>query len=479
MPYRKLYFAAALTALLVLGFIATSVISYYVARDSLNDRITRETLPLTSDNIYSEIEQDLLRSVLIASLMAHDTFVRDWTLRGEADPERIIRYLQQIREKYDTTTAFFVSERTRRYYHPDGVLGEVSRDTPRDEWYFRVREMNEPYEVNVDNDTADPDRVTIFVNHRVKDYDGNYIGVTGVGLSVESVARMIESYQKRYGRQVYFVDRQGRVQLRGDAFEGAMRLQDRAGMASVATKILTSPSATARYTAADGRTVHVNSRLIPEFGWHLVVEQSRSAAEARILNTLFLNIGIALLITALVLVTAWFTVRGYQLRLEAMATTDDLTGGANRQVFDMLFDQVVRGARRTGNPVSLVALDIDEFKSINDTHGHAAGDTVLRALAAVVRDNVRDADVICRWGGDEFLVLLADCALDDAEHVADKIRRAVRERPIRCGHDTVAVTVSLGVVQHRPGEDLASLAGRADEALYASKRQGRDRVSAA
>ncbi len=82
MPQRKLFFAIALAAVLLLGFVATSIASYFVTRDSLTDRIAQETLPLTSDNIYSEIEQDLLRSVLISSLMAHDTFVEEWALSG-------------------------------------------------------------------------------------------------------------------------------------------------------------------------------------------------------------------------------------------------------------------------------------------------------------------------------------------------------------------------------------------------------------
>lgn len=477
MPYKKLYFAAALSLLLVLGFIASSVISYFVAHESLSSQIADEALPLTSDNIYSEIERDLLRSVLISSLMAHDTFVRDWALDGEEDPEQIIRYLGELKSKYDTTTSFFVSERTRRYYHPDGILKTVSPDDPDDEWYFRVRGLDDSHEINLDTDTADPSRLSIFVNYRVTDFDGNFIGVTGVGLAVESVAELIESYQQRYGRDIYFVDRQGEVTLRGGAFEGMERIQERPGLADVATKILTSPSVTTHYVDQDGRTVYVNSRLIPELDWHLVVEQSGSRAETRILGTLMLNIGIALGITALVLVTAYFTVRGYQLRLEEMATTDKLTGAANRQVFDMLFDQVVKTAKRHGTAVSLITIDIDDFKAVNDAHGHVAGDTVLRTLAATVREQIRDADVLCRWGGDEFLVLLGDCNAGDAQAVAEKIRDAVHGRRIRHANAEISITVSLGVVEHRPGEDVASVIARCDQVLYESKQGGRNAVT--
>lgn len=479
MPPRKLYFAVALTALLILGFIATSIISYFIAHDSLASQITEETLPLTSDNIYSEIEQDLLRSILISSLMAHDTFVRDWTLGGEEDERRIIRYLRQIKHEYDTTTAFFVSDRTRRYYHPRGVLRVVDPEEPGDEWYFRVREMRSPYEINIDTDTADPGRINIFVNYRVLDYDNRYLGATGVGLSVDSVGQLIDSYQRRYDREIYFINRDGDITLRGGREGDSTRIQDRPGMRAAATRILTSPSATLHYTNADGRKVYVNSRLIPEFDWILVVEQAESSAEARIFNALLMNIGVALTIMLLVMLTGWFTVRGYQERLEQMATTDKVTGATNRQVFDTLFDHVTKVSARNGAPVSLIAIDIDRFKQINDRHGHAAGDAVLRMLVAVVHDNIRSTDTLCRWGGDEFLVLLGDCDRRPAREVAEKICHDMRGRSVRHHGTEIRITISLGVTEYRHGETLHDLVGRCDTALYEAKRQGRDGIAVA
>jgi len=152
---RTQYIAFALGALLVLGFVATSTISYFVAQDSLADQVSAEARPLTSDNIYSEIERDLVRSILISSLMAHDTFVREWALEEPDDPTEIQRYLAEIEAKYDTTTAFSVSDDTRRYYHSSGILKTVDRNDPADHWYFRVRDMADDYEINVDTDTAD------------------------------------------------------------------------------------------------------------------------------------------------------------------------------------------------------------------------------------------------------------------------------------------------------------------------------------
>jgi len=476
-PVKKLYIALALCTVLLLGFIATSVISYFAAQRQLNTRIAEETLPLTSDNIYSEIEQDLLRSVLIASLMAHDTFLRDWTLEGEKEPTEVVRYLEQIQDKYDTTTAFFVSERTRRYYHPDGVLTEVQRDDPSDEWYFRVRDMDQPYEVNVDQDTADPQRLTIFVNYRVTDGNGELLGATGIGLSVDTVAELIDQYERQYGRTIFFVDDNGRITLHGDGLDGPENIRQRAGLNKVATQLLSSPSVQTRYTHPDGGVYYVNSREIPELDWSLIVQQSHSDAQQRILASLLLNVGIAVAVALLVGIVGWLTVRGYQVRLEAMASTDDLTGTTNRQVFDVIFDQVARTARRSDSGLSLLAIDIDEFKPLNDTQGHTAGDAVLRAVCSVFREHLRETDTVCRWGGDEFIVLLPDCREADAHRIADKIRAAIAERPIRHGNASFHVTVSIGVAEYRANEDLLSLVTRADDALYAAKAADRNRVS--
>lgn len=479
MQSRKLYFGAALTVLLMLGFLATSFISYFVAHDSMSEYVAEETLPLTSDNIYSEIQRDLLRSILISSLMSHDTFVRDWTLGGEENPESIIRYLKEIQQKYDTITAFFVSDRTLNYYHPTGIIKTIDPNNPADNWYFRVRKMNDPYEINIDTDTADRSRVSIFVNYRVNDYNGNYIGVTGVGLSVDAVAELIETYQKRYGRQIYFVDREGAVTLHGSGFDGAEKIHKRAGLGSRALQILTSPSTSFTYTRDDGHTIYVNTRLVPEFDWYLIVEQDEYAAEARIQNTLVINILVSLGITMLVLVIAHFTVRSYQRRLEEMATTDKLTGASNRQVFDMIFNHVDKTAKRRGEAISLITLDIDHFKQINDTYGHQGGDTVIYQLAQIIRQHIREADTLCRWGGEEFLLLLNDCVLEDACERAEIIRKAVKNSAIRFGREDIHITISLGVAQHRTGEELASLIHRADNALYEAKGQGRDRVQTA
>ncbi|AGA32242.1 Putative two-component response regulator and GGDEF family protein YeaJ [Thioalkalivibrio nitratireducens DSM 14787] len=476
MPGNKVYLITVLTLMLLAGFIATTLISYFAAARTLSSQVAEETLPLTSDNIYSEIQRDLLTPVLISSLMARDTFVRDWVLDGEGEVAPMLRYLQEIMDEYRTITAFFVSDRTFRYYHPSGVLKEVSPEDPVDSWYFRVRESRAPYEINVDTDTADRSRLSIFVNYRVLDYEGRLLGVTGVGLGVDAVVRTIEAYQRRYGRTIYFVDREGHVTLHGSDYSGARRIQDARGLGQRALQVLTSPSASITYERHDGRLVYANSRLVPEFGWYLMVEQDTVRGIRTIETSLLINILLALAVTALVLFGAYLTLSRYQQRLEQMATTDRLSGAANRQVFDIVFEHIAATLQRDPRPVSVILLDIDLFKEVNDSFGHPGGDVVIRQLVELIHRCVREEDTVCRWGGEEFLVLLDRCPAERARAVAEGIREAVKREPTVFGRDRIAITISAGVAELLPGEGATGIIGRADAALYRAKREGRDRV---
>ena len=369
---KKYQILIILGLILFAGFTGTSLVSYYAAHDSLAQEIEQSTLPLTGDNIYSEIQRDLLRPIFISSLMAQDTFVRDWVIAGETDPSSITRYLGEIQARYDTETSFFVSEKTRLYYHPQGVIKRVDREDPQDAWYFNFKNTVDSWEINIDQDTAAPERISVFINYKVQDYEGNFIGAAGVGLSTAMVKQLIDDYQRRYNRQIFFVDRLGNVTLHSDSYSGADQLRKDPNLALYATRILTSPSTAFNYQA-DGRTVYLNSRLVPEFKWYLVVQQEDDPAANRLFHTLVMNLIGSLLVTLVVLTLAWLTISRFQRRLEKMAHTDKLTGLANRQMLDLMLPQQLAQARRRGTPLSCVIADLDGFKQINDTHGHPVG----------------------------------------------------------------------------------------------------------
>ncbi len=162
-------------------------------------------------------------------------------------------------------------------------------------------------------------------------------------------------------------------------------------------------------------------------------------------------------------------------RLAELARTDGLTGLANRREAERWLALEAQRSLRSGNQFTVLMLDIDHFKRINDTHGHHAGDMVLRDLAAVLRQSIRSLDLAARWGGEEFLVGLSETDLQGARTVAENIRSSLARNPCGAGEDPIPVTVTIGI-SPCSGRDPAACLRRADEALYAGKRSGRDRV---
>ena len=465
-----------LSLLLCVGFFSTTIISYQVSRSAIRQSILTQELPLTSDNIYSEILKDLVRPVFISSMMASDTFLRDWTLRGEREPQDMVRYLKEIMARYGAFTSFFVSESTRAYYHPSGLLKTVREGEPLDAWYFRVRRLQDPYEINVDQDLANHNLLTIFINYRVLDYEGRFLGVAGVGLTMDSVRGALRAYQERFGRSVSFVDRTGRIVLYGnDAGMNAGTIAEVDGLRDQAKKILAAGAGSYQYQGG-GKTHLLNVRYIPELKWYLFVEKAEDEALAAVRRTLYVNLAVCAFVTFLVVGITGLALGRYQLRMEELATTDKLTGLLNRQSLDALIHQAMTRSQRSGAPMSVLLADVDHFKTVNDRYGHLTGDEVLQRLAQSLRERLRESDTVCRWGGEEFLMILQDCDANAGLALAEELRIAIADDQSLVTLASGLVTLSIGVAALEPKETVESLVGRADAAMYAAKAAGRNCV---
>lgn len=164
-------------------------------------------------------------------------------------------------------------------------------------------------------------------------------------------------------------------------------------------------------------------------------------------------------------------------RLLSQSRVDALTGLWNRRQFDLVANQELERARRYGEPVSLLILDVDHFKAINDTRGHQVGDAVLIEIAALLRCGTRASDCVARWGGEEFAILMPETGGAEAAIAADKIRATVELNLFACA---MPVTVSVGIAPFRSAnETLDDLIRRADDALYRAKSGGRNRIDLA
>jgi diguanylate cyclase (GGDEF)-like protein len=166
-------------------------------------------------------------------------------------------------------------------------------------------------------------------------------------------------------------------------------------------------------------------------------------------------------------------------QIQQLVSHDELTKTLNRRALMARVEQERARAERTGQRFSVALLDLDRFKAVNDTHGHAVGDSVLREFARTVHDTMRETDVFGRYGGEEFMMILTTSTPGAAEEALERVRAAVQARDWGAIAPGLAVTVSAGVTGWRPGESVAQTLARADGALYEAKRGGRNLVRAA
>jgi diguanylate cyclase (GGDEF)-like protein len=165
-------------------------------------------------------------------------------------------------------------------------------------------------------------------------------------------------------------------------------------------------------------------------------------------------------------------------RLRQQAATDWLTGVANRRHFIWHANREIARATREGTPLSLLCLDLDYFKNVNDTHGHQAGDEVLKHVAATLEKYLRPSDLLARTGGEEFQVLLPGAVAEEAREIAERCRSAIHYLRVRFRNKVLNVTVSIGCAQlGQDGSDMDSLIHAGDQRLYEAKEHGRDQVA--
>jgi len=465
-----------LSALLIVSFTLLSVINYRTVAASIHDEIVSSSLPLLQENLYTEIQTDLSPALNIASMMASDSFLIRWAEAGENDPGRLIEYLDTIRRQYGYFSVFFVSAGTSNYYHQTGVTKQIAPDDEHDAWYYDFVGSDQPYRIDVDTNEAADDRLTIFVNYRLEDFSNELLGVTGVGLEMDGFARFLRSRQEKYDRTIYLVDRDGLIQAHADLSQiQTQSIREHASMGSAADRLLTPSDAPvdAQYTE-DGNRFLVSSRYMPELDWFLIVEQNETRSLRSARANLFRTILVGLIVSAAIITLSAITMRQFDLRLEKLATTDELTGAANRRAFDARLAEARSRSDRAGVLLSLIMFDVDNLKEINDQHGHITGDRVIQRVSTAVSEMIRVSDCLARWGGDEFALLVESSAAD-----ARVLARRIQERIAELSDDEVHATISIGIAERDSDDTEESLVRRADQALYRAKEAGRNRIKLA
>jgi diguanylate cyclase (GGDEF)-like protein len=468
-----------IASLLLFASITSSVVNYRLDVEDAQDQLVNVSLPLSVDNIYTEIQQRMIEPLIVSSLMAHDTFVKDWLLNGEKNLKLIQKYLLEIQNRYSVFTTFLVSDATKNYYHSRGIIDVINPKNKDDNWYFTFKNSTKNYEVNLDHNQNLTDTLIMFINYKVRDYAQKYIAVTGVGIELLDIQKMLNFFKQKYNYDVYFVDDNGELTLFSKKLNKRGNIKEIKGLSENADKILSEKSYLIEYTDRNNDEYFLTTKYIKKLHLHLLVEINKKEYMQNINKKFYINLFISLLITILIVLIIVYAINIYQKQLEKLAGEDTLTGLANRRKFNENFAAILKEYHKKIKKVSLLLIDIDDFKLVNDTYGHIIGDNILKEVAIFLKENLRKEDKIARWGGEEFAILLVDVTCQDALNIARQINQDIQKEPRILELIEKPITFSMGVGELRASDSQDGLIQRVDAAMYEAKEQGKNRVIAA
>lgn len=472
----------SLTVLIVIisgSFLLSSLFSYFQAKQSLRDEILYSSLPLLSENIYSELRHELSVPMNISSSMARDSFLMNWVLDGEKEIEDIKLYLGNLKSRYGFFTTFFVSSSSRNYYYYDGVLKQISPHDSHDIWYYDFVNSKKEVDLDVDTDEASSGVLTIFINYRLVDFSGNLLGVVGVGVKLDQIAAKLQQKKEQYNRDIYLVDEDGIVQVHTDLSKiEQTNIFNEEGISAVADQLMGTgqlPMDLMYNIKSD--SFLVSSKFIPEIGWHVIVEQNEASGSNSARKSLYINFLLTALIAILLIVVSYKVMKSFEQEMESLASTDSLTKTANRRELDKQFALLKYRSNRYDSALSLILIDLDNFKFINDNYGHLMGDSVLKKVAFTLQNSIRPIDLLARWGGDEFVILM-EAPVEEALSKAENMLRSCTDLSLKDSKGmALEITISAGVSGYEKGDSLMRLTEKADEALLRSKAEGKNRVT--
>lgn len=474
---NRLQLAAAVVFLLIASFVTVSLLNYYSMRDAVREEIISSSLPLVREHIYLNIGTQLGEPLLTSQLMAGDTFLIDWIESGEETIDSITAYLSAIRAEHGYSSTFFVSAATGNYYSYEGLHKTLSPQDEHDSWYYGFAQSPRDIVFDVDTDEVLGGRLTVFINIKVYDSNGGFLGVTGVGIDMHSLSGLLSDTQQTYGREIFLIDAEGTIQVHSDPdriLKSSIRDID--GMGPIAAQLLSSKT-DIQSEEFSGRhsTILMTARYLPMIDWFIVVQHDLNSSLQIARNNLYRSLLTGVSVSIIIFLLLLRITHSYQKQLEDLSTIDHLTGINNRFSCERLLSYEMRRSERYGYEVAVLLLDIDDFKQINDTHGHGVGDSVLRHFTTLLSASLRDADHLGRWGGDEFLIIVPHCTLEQARQVAEKCLQRTRAELFS---NRLSITTSIGYTTVAPEDTISSVLQRADSGLYLSKQQGKDRSTA-
>ncbi|MDM7860853.1 diguanylate cyclase [Alteromonas sp. ASW11-36] len=418
--------------------------------------------------VYALVNRELLKPLHIAETFAETITFNGLLDGGAVDQDLILEQLARMEKRLNLT--FFVALENERVQlmsngrQFDLIEGQVY-------WYFEALKSDN----RILADLGQVGDVHLFFDVRIYSDDGDFLGFVGVGKRIKHFVDTFASYKETYNYDFLFVNENDQVILTSlpDLVVTDEFIPSLASLAWFEDGQMNLQNLDSQIVEHDGLDTLITEIQIPQLNWRLLLLVPLAERQAKLTRTFVVNAVLASTVIIVTLSIMFFLFVTYKRHLEKKLEIDNLTGLVNRSYLHRRFNRL----HTTSTDLCVAIVDLDHFKQVNDNYGHNAGDLVLRQVANILTSVLRADDTVCRWGGEEFVLMLPNTSADNCMALLERARLKFVETPVVFAGNTIEYSASFGIVAGNSKDQLSKLLGNADVALYESKRQGRNRVT--
>lgn len=418
----------------------------------------------------SLIVEQLMQPLHISQTLAKSTELKQLMSAETVDEEAIFTSLKRLQDEFDMYF-FIASEKSRKQYNSDGTQLDLVENEV--DWYFKYKDTP----VDAVADIGKWEDTRFFIDLKINDDNGQFLGFFGTGKRLNSFLTIFEEYKKQHGYDFIFVDQDKNITLSSDpellaANSTFINLTDLSWYQNIKNSGTADIALNNRLIVQNDQDYLIAEVNIEAFDWTLYLLSPLQARQTEISRGFIFSIVSLLVVIFALFILIYNLLYYFKQDMQKSNQVDPLTKLPNRNRVELSYAEILD----KGHKLSLILVDIDHFKSVNDNHGHNAGDSVLRDAANLLSKELRSEDIIGRWGGEEFVILLPDTSPDQAFEVAQKLRQRLAKMSTLTGSMCLQITASFGVSYTETMRPMVEVLANADDALYQAKRDGRNLV---
>jgi diguanylate cyclase (GGDEF)-like protein len=415
------------------------------------------------------IVEQLMQPLHISQTLAKAKELNDLMRNPLNNEDQIFATLKRLNQEF-SLNFFIASEISRIQYNSEGEKIELTED--KVDWYFRYKAQPE----NAMADIGQWQNPQFYIDLKIYDDEGNFLGVFGVGKSLDAFTHVFDEYKKTYGYDFIFVDQNKDITLTSDPellvkgvtfknltdlpwFQALKPDQQQTSLNNLLLQI-------------NGQEALIAELNIQPFDWTLYIITPLQSRKTEISRGFIISIVILLAAIFGLFLLIYNLMYYFKKDMQKIRQIDILNELANRNNIALKFEELMHEKES----VSLVLIDLDNFKPINETHGGKAGDIVLRQVAQMLLSNIRDTDILGRWCGEEFIVLMPDTGPHEAAELCQELCKKLAATTITTDTTSIQITASFGISFTATPRNLSEVVSVADDALFSAKRDGRNMV---